>query len=183
MKYLNILLSFLVTGKGVLLPFPLQHQKKAWFSTRRFQPTQDLPVAEHMCRQHQTVLLDWDLCASSSIPCLTGAKTFVDKSQQQSCVEVHNLNSSPRINTRSEGALVAVNTAAFRAGWWWSGEAVLQWILLLKPDVSPVRREAMSTALAQLQLLQGCYTNMAVSWLCQKVYTHPWKAGLCGRVI
>lgn len=27
-----------------------------------------------MCRQHQTVLLDWDLCASSSIPFLTGAK-------------------------------------------------------------------------------------------------------------
>lgn len=34
---------------------------------------------------------------------------------------------------------------------------------LLKPDLSPVRKEASGTALARLQLLQGCYTNMAVS--------------------
>lgn len=54
---------------------------------------------------------------------------------------------------------------------------------LLELDLSPVRKEVCSTALAQLQLLWGYYTNMTLSWLCQKVYAHPWKAGLHGRVI
>lgn len=54
--------------------FPYNTRRKPGLAPIAYSPLKISLGAEHMCRQHQTVLLDWDLCASSSIPLLTGAK-------------------------------------------------------------------------------------------------------------